>query len=209
MNAILVAHLRRQINKSLNGHDTTVEFDILDEYDEAFAFISDEALDEIDALVHSFVSRLENGMTLAEKVCAVYYYLVNVHVCGLSESLTEHNYLKCSKGNLETSKLHAILASKALNALGIPNQLVTGNLNSEKHVWNLVQVTRKWYHLDATWSETPSESLKYMLVSDAIMSVTHHWDIERHSESKFLEDDSSTLFWDGPTMIQNTKRDYS
>ena len=209
MNAILVAHLRRQINKSLNGHDATVEFDILDEYGEAFAFISDEVFDEIDAIVHNFVSRLDNGLTHAEKVCAVYYLLVNEHVCGLSETRFERNYLKYLKGNLEISKTHAILASRVLNALCIPNQIIAGNLNCEKHFWNLVQVNQKWFHLDATWSETPNEFLKYKLVSDEIMGISHQWDIERHSVSKFLGDGSSASFWDGPQTIQNTKRDYS
>lgn len=38
-----------------------------------------------------------------------------------------------------------------LDELGVPCQFIYGRYNGISHIWNLVEIEGKWYHVDATW----------------------------------------------------------
>lgn len=37
--------------------------------------------------------------------------------------------------------------------IGIPCEIITGNANNVYHMWNMVEVDGKWYHIDLTWDD--------------------------------------------------------
>ncbi|KEZ24012.1 MAG6410 family transglutaminase-related lipoprotein [Ureaplasma diversum] len=38
-----------------------------------------------------------------------------------------------------------------LDELGVPCTFITGRLDHQYHIWNVVEIEGKWYHVDATW----------------------------------------------------------
>ncbi|WP_045433146.1 transglutaminase domain-containing protein [Metamycoplasma canadense] len=57
-----------------------------------------------------------------------------------------------------------------LDELKIPNLLIIGDVGREKHIWNMIELEGKWYHVDATWGAKTSLDNKvnynYFLVND-------------------------------------------
>ena len=59
------------------------------------------------------------------------------------------------------------------DALEIPCVLVSGNANSEKHMWNYVQMENGyWYAVDVTWNDSTGKN-GYFLVGKDVMSKEH------------------------------------
>lgn len=64
-------------------------------------------------------------------------------------------------------------------SIGIPCVCVHGHGNGGDHMWNMVQLDGKWYHIDVTWDDpitTTGDQLRrytYFLLSDAQISSNH------------------------------------
>jgi hypothetical protein len=112
----------------------------------------------------------EGYVTQTEKISAIYYYIVNDFIN------------KASNDIAIDSKASALTACRILNVLGIPNVIIVGDDLCGHHVWNMVQIDSKWYHLDATWGDTTHETFNHFLVSDEILGVTHNWELERYQD---------------------------
>ncbi len=66
-----------------------------------------------------------------------------------------------------------------LNKLNIPNMKVTG----DDHVWNLVKIDNKWYHLDLTWDDPYFENGNEMLNYNFFLinyEQLKNWNTEEH-----------------------------
>ena len=65
----------------------------------------------------------------------------------------------------------------ALNHVGIESFTVLDDTHG--HVWNIVNIDGKYYHLDATYSDTSSwentSKYRYFLVSDSYMLADHRY----------------------------------
>ncbi|WP_096386230.1 MAG6410 family transglutaminase-related lipoprotein [Mycoplasmopsis bovigenitalium] len=57
-----------------------------------------------------------------------------------------------------------------MDELNIPNMLITGDVGTERHIWNMVEIEGKWYHVDATWgirtSFNKNINYNYFLIND-------------------------------------------
>ena len=66
-----------------------------------------------------------------------------------------------------------------LNRVGMSCTMVKGISNDEAHMWNLVKVDGKWYHLDITWNDPVSYTASgsriydYFNLSDAYIAYDH------------------------------------
>ena len=74
------------------------------------------------------------------------------------------------------AKAMQILLSKA----GLPCLTIRGesivNDESEKHMWNVVELENEWYHLDATWDDNDKDEFvtyEYFNVDSENINVTH------------------------------------
>ena len=83
-----------------------------------------------------------------------------------------------------------IIISIYLNMLNIQNY----KINSENHIWNLVELDGKWYHLDVTWDDPIASDGKQYLIHNFFMISTeellkldrleHNFDKETYLEAK-------------------------
>lgn len=48
---------------------------------------------------------------------------------------------------------YAAAYSALLNAVGIPNYVVSGSVPNGSHAWNAVQLNGQWYYIDPTWND--------------------------------------------------------
>ncbi len=63
-----------------------------------------------------------------------------------------------------------------LNAVDIDNYIVTGDGESEPHMWNIVEIDNLNYHLDATWNDIDTDDeifYLYFNVSDEMIEKNH------------------------------------
>lgn len=96
------------------------------------------------------------------------------------------------QGYAETTKLF-------MDSLGIPCKMVVGTGNGGGHAWNLVQVGKKWYHLDVTWDD-PVPDVKdrlryeYFLVKDSVMAEDHNWNKNAYPKCKSSSNSLISLF---------------
>lgn len=65
-----------------------------------------------------------------------------------------------------------------LSMLGLECRLVSGSAEMN-HVWNLVRVNKKWYHLDTAWNDPAAGAghrmYTYYLLTDAEVASDHEW----------------------------------
>ncbi len=78
---------------------------------------------------------------------------------------------------------YTLAAKLLLDEAGIENLLVEGSGRGENHIWNMVKLDDKYYHLDVTWDDPVDErggkeykEYDYFLVSDEVMKKDHQWD---------------------------------
>ena len=75
-----------------------------------------------------------------------------------------------------------------LNKLNIINY----KINNEEHIWNLVYLDGKWYHLDLTWNDPISDTNitrdTYFLITtrqlEELKDGTHNYDKTIFTEAK-------------------------
>lgn len=176
-----VSALKASISKAFNRQDTSIQFDFANESHETYKFNSEVDLNRVDATINNFISRIDCDLTPAEKVSAVYHFILNAFI-----------YAK-SNDSAMVSKNCALLACRMLNKLGIPNLIIVSEVTSGKQIWNMVQINNKWYHLDATWYDIPTEAFNYYLVSNEILGVTRNWDMDRYPIANIVNMTSALL----------------
>lgn len=82
---------------------------------------------------------------------------------------------------------YTLAARLLLDAAGIENILVEGTGRDENHIWNMVDLDGRYYHLDVTWDdpvgqdkETDYKEYDFFLVSDKVMEKDHQWDHHKY-----------------------------
>lgn len=72
---------------------------------------------------------------------------------------------------------YAKAAKLLLNRVGIASRTVKGVAGGVGHMWNLVKIDGKWYHLDLTWDDAQSfsdeSSYDYFNLTDGLISTDH------------------------------------
>lgn len=74
---------------------------------------------------------------------------------------------------------YAYAAKMLLNRVGIESRIVVGMSKNSGHMWNQVRINGKWYHLDVTWDDSPTESdvlysrYNYFNLTDELIQKNH------------------------------------
>lgn len=120
---------------------------------------------------------IKDDMDDYQKEKAIHDYIVlNVN---FDTTLSENTaYAALAKGNT-VCQGYALLAYKMLNRAGIETRIIEGTTEAP-HLWNLVQLDGKWYHLDCTWDDpVPSRdgyiSYRYFNLTDEQIRADHSW----------------------------------
>lgn len=92
-----------------------------------------------------------------------------------------YEFIKDKKGVCEE---YAGLTALFLDYMNIENYVITGRANGVGHMWNMVKLYDRYYHLDILWDGAinsegvhTSISTKYLLVSTQSVSKTHSADV--------------------------------
>lgn len=121
---------------------------------------------------------VQPGMTIRDKVKKIHDWVVtNVEY---DQSLTRYTAYEALTVGSAVCQGYTLLLYRMLEKAGIENRIIEGEVNTGSHVWNLVKLEGKWYHLDATWNDPvpdrPGEvSYKYFLKNDEQMRKDHTW----------------------------------
>ena len=87
---------------------------------------------------------------------------------------------------------YALLASKMLTHAGVQNRIATGTVTiphsdlTGPHIWNVVNISGDWLHLDVTWNDThPDTNNPYFLLTSRQMLPSHSFDTSVYSPRSY------------------------
>lgn len=122
-----------------------------------------------------------------------------------------HDYLinnsKYSTENEDDKSAYGVFYNKTGNCRGYTEAFLilahkldieTVPISNGDHVWNLVKINNKWYHLDVTWDDPVASDGKdyliydyYLLTSSELNKVNrnneHTYDLDFYNENNFLK----------------------
>lgn len=158
------------------------------------AYTQDE-INEINNKVDKILSEnVNNNMPPKEKIKAIHDYIID-H--------TEYDKLKYENKNDDTYKSNTAYGvliegygtcngyADAMEIFLDKMNIINYKISNEEHIWNLVYLDGKWYHLDLTWDDPISDINinrdTYFLIStktlEKINDGTHTFDKNIYSEA--------------------------
>ena len=123
-------------------------------------------VDRTEELLNEILAMIDTGWSDFEKVLFINDYLTSNFEYDLSYSIYDiENFLTYGTGVCEA---YYLTARALMDALGIPSCAAISD--NADHIWNVVQLNGKWYHLDITWNDPVYDALgasrhNYFLVS--------------------------------------------
>ena len=158
------------------------------------AYTQDE-INEINNMVDKILSEnVNNNMPPKEKIRVIHDYIID-H--------TEYDKLKYENKNNDTYKSNTAYGvliegygtcngyADAMEIFLDKMNIINYKISNEEHIWNLVYLDGKWYHLDLTWDDPISDINinrdTYFLIStktlEKINDGTHTFDKNIYSEA--------------------------
>lgn len=130
---------------------------------------NEEEIEYINNYIEDFTkNNITNGMSDYDKIKEFHDYIINLYEYDEQKSNKSYSaYNLITKGKAICGGYSDLIAIY-LNYLGIKNYKIT----SETHIWNLVYLDGKWYHLDATWDDPIASDGKQHLLHNFFMIST-------------------------------------
>lgn len=122
------------------------------------------------------------GMNQYDKIKAIHDHIAGTY--DYDQSLSVYTAQGMLTGGEGVCQAYSLLAKAMLDAAGIESRLVfedataTNNKGTEDHMWNMVRLDGKWYHMDVTWDDPIGGNTvryDYFLKSDTTMGQNHTW----------------------------------
>lgn len=130
---------------------------------------NDEEIAYINNYIDEFIkNNINDSMSNYDKIKVFHDYIVNNTVYDdkkNDKSYTAYNLITTGKSICGG---YSDIIAIYLNTLGIQNYRIT----SENHIWNLIKLDDKWYHLDATWDDPVASDGKQYLLHNFFMIST-------------------------------------
>lgn len=125
----------------------------------SYGLTREQAL-EADAVADEIVNKCNAESTL-DKISYIYNYLCeNVVYDSAYEFGSIYDALV---GGKTVCSGYAAAFQVMMEKLGIPCKIMAGNVNGTAHAWNAVNVSGKWYYVDATFANTMGMRADYLL----------------------------------------------
>ncbi|GGD47876.1 transglutaminase domain-containing protein [Paenibacillus nasutitermitis] len=124
------------------------------------------------------VHLIQTSMTGQEKVKAIHDWIVlNL---AYDNDLARYTAYEALTYGEAVCQGYSLLMYRMLTSAGIESRIIEGKVGEISHVWNLVKLDSRWYHVDATWDDpTPDRpgtvNYNYFLKSDSQMRADHQW----------------------------------
>lgn len=127
------------------------------------------AQEKVDAIVDAYVA---DDMTDYDKALILHDYLITF--ADYDDTLEEHSPEGVLLRGTGVCQSYTEAYRMLLNAVGITNDTETGT----EHIWNMILLDGKWYHIDCTWDDSEGagrENHTYFCVTDyALDGVPNH-----------------------------------
>lgn len=127
-------------------------------------------INESEEIIDKFIKgNIDDNMSDYEKMKITYEFIVEKLKYGNTKDiLKERNMFNGLQGKPVVCEAYAMVFNKIMDKLGYENRIVIGTAGGESHVWNLVKLNNKWYHVDATWGDKDKEGIdyKFLLMTD-------------------------------------------
>lgn len=125
----------------------------------SYGLTREQAL-EADAVADEIVNKCNAESTL-DKISYIYNYLCENVVY---DSAYEYGSIyDALVGGKTVCSGYAAAFQVMMEKLGIPCKIMAGNVNGTAHAWNAVNVSGKWYYVDATFANTVGMRADYLL----------------------------------------------
>ena len=155
----------------------------------------DREIEEINKVVDKVIDeKITNSMPTKEKIKVIHDYIIDN---------TEYDKLKYNNRNDNTYKsntAYGVLIEGYGTCNGYADamaifldklNIINYKISNDEHIWNLVYLDGKWYHLDLTWDDPISETNvnrdTYFLITtetlEKINDGTHNFDKNINSEA--------------------------
>lgn len=122
--------------------------------------------DIVDKKINEILKDLKtSSMSEDEKAKVIHDYIVNN--VSYDKTLSKNTAYDALFNKSSVCQGYALLAYKMLNAAGIETNIIEGTAGGGAHVWNMVKIRNKWYHIDCTWN--------YFKLIDTEISKDHNW----------------------------------
>ena len=130
---------------------------------------SEYEIEFINNYIDSFIrGNITSNMSDYDKIKAFHDYIINLYEYDEKKSNKSYSaYNLITKGKAICGAYSDLMAIY-LNYLGIKNY----KISSETHIWNLIYLDGKWYHLDATWDDPVASDGKPHLLHNFFMITT-------------------------------------
>ena len=135
---------------------------------------ADELKNNIINASEEILLNMSSTMSDFDKIMAVHDYMV-LNYC-YDETLVNHN-ISIMETKTGVCQAYAYAFKYMMDVLGIESTYVTSD--SMQHMWNLVKLDGKWYHIDPTWDDPISDKygqvrhLYALKSTDAFMYTTY------------------------------------
>jgi len=141
---------------------------------------TDEEIIFVKAYIDTFIiTNIVEGMSDYDKI-----KLFHDHIINITTYDSEHTEEKYTAYNLLTSGKaicggYSDIMSIYLNMIGLQNY----KINSDNHIWNLVNLDGFWYHLDTTWDDPVDGKNQYLIHNFFLISTDelHKLDVVEHN----------------------------
>lgn len=156
---------------------------------------SEEDITKINDVVDKVISEnITNGMPIREKIRVIHDYIIDN---------AQYDKLKYDNKNDTTYKSNTAYGV-LLQGYGTCNgyadamaifldklNVINCKISNDEHIWNLVYLDGKWYHLDLTWDDPISDinvnrDTYFLITTDTLEKIndgTHHFDKNIYSEA--------------------------
>lgn len=133
----------------------------------------------VDAKVRALLPGILANAAGEERQARAIHDWIVTHVA-YDESLQHYTAYDALTSGTSVCQGYALLAFRMLQLAGFETRIVEGSVQSGSHVWNLVKVNGRWYHMDATWDDPVPDrpgrvGYAYFLKTDAQMERDHQW----------------------------------
>lgn len=158
-----------------------IEFELCAEFDNGQIQTDIRVIPEIAEIMN--MARKEK--TVYEAIKTVYTYFVNSfeYAYDKADNTRYHSAISVFLYRKSVCEGFALALANVLNRLGIPCGIITGyseiNGVNGAHAWNIVELDKKYYHLDVTWDictkNKGSGLFDYFLLDDTLAQKDHRW----------------------------------
>lgn len=183
-----------------SGNNTTLKLNsILSKNDQQ------QAIKRLSEKVANILSKVSADASDYQKELYVHDYIVkNCKYSHKKDNPKIYTSYGCLMEKEAVCEGYSKAAQLLLNSLGIECSTITGAKGNEPHMWNIVKIKNRWYHLDVTWDGSSTIGrYNYFNLDDKTIKSDHKINEEVNSSQKLADKRYNFKLPQCNSMIEN------